>query len=343
MVKQIKKSPENTGFFSSAGNWVRLLNWSAATYQPDPTLWVRIGSPTAQLVVDDGNNVLSLRGSSHNDLYATVDQNFEDFIFEAKVNMTADLNNTCTPEVGFHYTDLNNRYFTMMRGETQNDLFIRRIEGGASYVNNSSPYNYTAGVYSNYRMTVNGNAIKLYLNEVLVTDYTDNGNILDGGFSLANFAGTPVYYDDVRVREYAEIEPVANIGTGQFLPGHWAGTVSSDWGNPLNWIDGLPGNCSLVTITSESANQPHITAPAECFNLTINDASTLIINAGGALTVNGNIDNSGELTIGSTLTSSGSLIVNGTSTGDINYNRQLQPGAVAEGNWHLVSAPVQGK
>lgn len=340
MVKQIKKAPAEAGYYSASGNWVRLLNWTGTTYQPDPAKWARVGSPTVQLVNDGGNNVLSLRGATHNDLYATVDRSFDNFVFDAKVNMTVDLNGSSNPEVGFHYSDINNRYFTLMRGESQNDLFMRRIQGGISYIDNSSPFNYTAGIYYNYKMVVNGNVIRLFLNDAPVTNYTDNGNRLTGGFSIGNYAGTAVYYDDIRVREYAAIEPVAVLGTGLYLPGTWTGAVSSDWSNPLNWIGGLPGSCSPAAIAGTPGIQPHITSPVECFNLTVASGTSLVIDPSGALTVNGDLVTNGVLTISSTLASSGSLIVKGTSTGNITYNRQLQPGPDASRNFHLGAAPV---
>jgi len=340
MAKQTKKAPEIAGFFSSANNWIRSLSWSASAWQPDTERWIRVGSPSAQLVDDGGNNVLSLRGTSHNDFYATVNQTFEDFIFEAEVNLTQDVNNSCNPEIGFHYSALTNRYFTMMRGETVNDLFLRRIEGGISYVDDSSPYNFSAGIYYNYKITFRDNVIKLYLDDELVTDYTDNGNILTGGFSLGNYAGTPVYYDDVRVREYAAVEPVVSVGTGQFLAGNWTGASSTDWNDPLNWINGLPGPCSLVAIASTATNQPRITSSAECFNLTIENSSELTIEETGALTINGEMANDGSFIIESSLASSGSLILKGSGTGHITYNRLLKPGSSQNSDWHLAAPPV---
>ena len=101
-----------------------------------------------------------------------------------------------------------------------------------------------------------------------------------------------------------------------------------------NWTSGVPADWSIVTIQG-GANSPVLNGP-----LAIGSTASLTLDPGGALTVNGDLNNSGMLTIGSTLASSGSLIVNGASTGNITYNRQLKPGSDATRDWHLVSAPV---
>ena len=334
MVKQIKKLPANTGFFSADGNWIRLLSWTPSSWEPDGALWTKVGSPTANLVNDNGNNVLSLRGSGHDNLYTTVNQTFDNFIFEARVNMTSDLNSTCTPEIGFHYTDLTHRYFTMMRGETQNDLFIRRIEG-VGYRDNVVPYNYTGGIYYNYKMAVNGNEIKLYLNDALEMDYTDNGTILTGGFSLANYDGTAVYYDDIRVREYAAVEPLTNVGIEQAGFG-WIGCDDDSWANGNNWNTGIaPDLNSNVTIYGAN-NYPKITDTYACNTLTIEPSARLTIESGGSLTAGSIIINS------SGTSSSGSLINYGTLAGPVTYNRLLRSGT-NYGDRHLFSSPVGGQ
>ena len=336
MVRQIKKSPDETGYFSSAYNWIRQLNWSATTYQPDPALWNRVGSPVAQLVVDDGNNVLGLRGASHGDLFATVDQDFNDFIFEARIKLTQDIENACSPEVGFHYTDLSNRYFTMMRGEDLNDLFMRRIEGGTSYVDNSSSYDYTADVYIDYKIAVEDNVIRIYMDETLVTDYTDNGNLLTGGFTIGNYGNIPAYFDVVRVREFTETEPSASIGSEQsgFA---WSGCVDSNWDTPGNWNAGaVPGSADDIFIFT-SANYPIVTGSITCNDLVIEPLACMTVGESGSLTAN-------SITIKSSGTSSsGSFINLGTvSSTAVTYNRFLREDDNI-GDKHLLSSPVGGQ
>ncbi|MBE0675312.1 MAG: hypothetical protein IH591_11670, partial [Bacteroidales bacterium] len=112
------------------------------------------------------------------------------------------------------------------------------------------------------------------------------------------------------------------------------GAVSSDWAIAGNWTAGVPGSWNLISIPS-SQNDPLLSG-----SLTIGSTASLTIEAGGALTVTGDLSNNGPVTIGSTLLSSGSLIVNGTVTGDITYNRQLKTGTVAGSDFHLVAPPV---
>ncbi|MDT7833486.1 T9SS type A sorting domain-containing protein [Flavobacteriaceae bacterium S356] len=66
----------------------------------------------------------------------------------------------------------------------------------------------------------------------------------------------------------------------------------------------------------------------------ISSGQTLTINAGVSLTANGNLTNNGTLIINSTA----SLLVSGSATGNITYNVN-----VADTNWHLISAPVEGE
>ena len=117
--------------------------------------------------------------------------------------MTADGNELCNPEVDFRYTDLNNRYLTQMRGETQNDLFMRRYQGGNQFVNYASGFNYNSNIYYQFKIAANAENIKLYLDENLITNYDDIGTgILSGGISLHNYRSNyPAYFDDVRVQK----------------------------------------------------------------------------------------------------------------------------------------------
>ena len=121
MVKKIKNSPSTGGFFREGGLY------------PSSTLWNRVASPTISIIQDTSNFVASFSGTgAEEDLITSVDSSFDNFILEMKVKLTADENNNCTPEIGFRYTDSNNRYLTTLRGESQNDLYLSRYEGGCS-------------------------------------------------------------------------------------------------------------------------------------------------------------------------------------------------------------------
>lgn len=333
LVKQAKKLTDQDGFYTSSGNWARRLNWTQLSYQPDESIWDRIGSPTVQLVQVNGNNALSIVGNGHDNHYVTDDKSFDNFVFEASVMMTEDQNSYSDPEVGFHYIDLNNRYFTQMRGTGINDLFLRRYQGGTQYINSSSPYDYTQDVYMKYSMIINGNSIRLLINDAVVTDYLDNGTLLSGGVYLGNYGSYPVYYDDVRIRKYVAVEPVVTISDEE-AAFTWTGCENSSvWATGGNWYSGIaPGSAADVRILPADF-YPVIAEEIECATLTIEPGARLTINTGGTLTA-------GTLTINSTGTAnSGSLVNMGTVNGTLVFNRPLLA-QNAGGDFQLVASPV---
>ncbi len=78
---------------------------------------------------------------------------------------------------------------------------------------------------------------------------------------------------------YGEVEDYTINLTG--TPGLWAGTVSTDWNNPLNWNDGnLPTSTINVTIPTGTPYQPVI------LNGTSAYAASIFLNSGATLTQN---------------------------------------------------------
>lgn len=140
--------------------------------------------------------------------------------------------------------------------------------------------------------------------------------------------------DWTRVRKWAGYDPVVITGSEEDLNSVWTGAVSRDWNSPGNWTSGVPQSYNLITIPTA------VNIPLFNGSLYLNTTNSLTIDAGGGLTVTGDLNSLGRITIGSTIASSGSLIVNGTATGDITYNRQLQPGDNNAANWHLAAPPV---
>jgi len=116
----------------------------------------------------------------------------------------------------------------------------------------------------------------------------------------------------------------------------WTGTLDSDWDNPGNWTDCVPGAASNVIIGA-SAN------PAETNGaVTIND---LTIEVGGEVTATaGTFGVDGDLLIKSDPSGTGSLIQDGALNGTIqrhlkgwgSYSTELKNGH----GWHLLSSPV---
>ena len=220
MVTQIKNSPANKGYANPIG------------YALNTSLWSTVGTPTVSMAQDNGNPVVSFLGSgNHNYYIASTYNSFDNAILEMKVKLTVDLNNNCTPEIGFRVTDINNRYITMLRGEgviggggPNGDLFIRRYQGGGPTNTTYPPFNYTANYYYKYKIVTNDATIEQYLDDSLIRTWNDAGTgILSGRISLTNYGGTttnPVYYDDVRVRSYASPEPTAAVGGEQVPSGY---------------------------------------------------------------------------------------------------------------------------
>jgi hypothetical protein len=94
------------------------------------------------------------------------------------------------------------------------------------------------------------------------------------------------------------------------------GTANSDWATGTNWSSTVaPTSLENVTLLSDS---PALilggSTTSTINNLSVNASSSLTINSGGV------------------------LIINGTSTGNVTYNRNLPTT-----NWYLVSAPVNGE
>jgi len=334
MVKHVKRPSSQNGFFSASGNWIRILNWTDAGYLPDPAIWTRIGTPGSQLVQVEGNNALRVTGNnSHDYHFISVDNSFDNFVFEARVLMTEDQNGYADPEIGFHYTDLLNRYFTQMRGTGVNDLYLRRVQGGNQYINLSRPYDYTQDLYFNYRMVINGNSIKLLINDDEVTDYMDNGSLLIGSIYIGNYATYPVYYDDVRIREFTAVEPVVTF-TSEESAFTWTGCEATDvWTTGGNWYSGVAPGPTDDVIVMPADHYPVITGTIECASVTIEPEARMTVAAGGELTA-------GIITINTEGTaSSGSLVNMGTVNGTVVFNRQLLLKA-SGGDFQLASSPV---
>ena len=120
----------------------------------------------------------------------------------------------------------------------------------------------------------------------------------------------------------------------------WDGSEDSDLTTTGNWTQNITPNSSLNIVipdASSTTNDPAINSTTACNNLTIDSGGILSIDAGKALTVNGDYSNSGgTFTINSSETANGSLKVAGTSTGNITYKRWM----TGVDKWHLIASPV---
>ena len=322
MVAQVRNTPAARGYYNSMGTGL------------NSTLWSVVGSPGISIVSDGGNNVASLLGNAtHTDLVTTVDKSFDNFVLETRVMMTADGNLLCNPEIDFRYMDNDNRYMTQMRGEAQNDFFMRRYTGGAGFDLVTQSYNYTANVFYDCKLSVNGDMISAYLNDVNIYTITDAGTpVTTGGISIHNYRNTnAAYFDDVRVREIASVEPVVTMGEEQ-SGFDWIGCENSDWNTVTNWLTGAVPGTTYDVVISVSGNYPIITGTITCGSITVSSGACLTVGSGAVLNSPVTINTSG-------VDNSGSLVNLGTITGQITYNRFLR----AEdqmGDRHFFSSPV---
>ena len=116
------------------------------------------------------------------------------------------------------------------------------------------------------------------------------------------------------------------------------GGADAAWTTPLNWLtSAVPGPDENVVIPEVVTHYPSITGPVTTETLIIRPSASMTVEAGGELTVDGDLNTTGAtFTINSTaVNNSGSLIVNGTSTGNVIYNRKMPPSL-----YRYISLPV---
>jgi hypothetical protein len=138
---------------------------------------------------------------------------------------------------------------------------------------------------------------------------------------------------------------------GGDLTCEWDGSESTDWSVAGNWgSNAVPGANAAVSIPSGPSNQPHITTgagtPTQVGDLTIGSGATLTVDAGKALTVNGNLTNSGTVIVKADASAIGSLTTLGTvgGAGDFQMEQHLtgSGGGTPDGVFYYVSSPVVG-
>ena len=157
--------------------------------------------------------------------------------------------------------------------------------------------------------------------------------------SISGFAaGTQYYYNAYAINSqgtsYGAASSFTTTGKG------WTGNTNTDWATASNWSPAAIPLASDNLVIPNVPNKPIIgsSTTAVANNITIDASSSLSVNAGGNLTINGNLTQNGTLTIISDAAANGSLIAKGTATGNVTYNRYL-----TNTNWHLIGAPVSGQ
>jgi hypothetical protein len=213
--------------------------------------------------------------------------------------------------------------------------------GAAIRVNVSAPttvinclfYNNTAstGLTSDFTGTTTSvrvitNSFAQYVNNTAFPTYTNNSSTINDSDFLASstltWNGTLNKVTFTAPSLLTDATPI-DFGNDNSDVGSWdskinlfKGTTNSDWATGSNWSStAAPTSLENVTLLSDS---PSLVVGGST-NATINNLS---VDASSSLTIN----------------SGGSLIVNGTSTGNVTYNRNL-----GTNNWYLVSSPVSGQ
>ena len=132
--------------------------------------------------------------------------------------------------------------------------------------------------------------------------------------------------------------PASIVPDGSIISqNNWRGTVSKNWNDPLNWLNGtVPAENSNISILASSFN-PDFIGKATYNNLYINSQAIMsvlpaaVLEISSALTVKG----IGKLLLKNTVSEKSSLLLNGSVDG---YVQSEYP--VIAGKNNLVSSPV---
>uniref|UniRef100_UPI004047A71A right-handed parallel beta-helix repeat-containing protein n=1 Tax=Polaribacter sp. TaxID=1920175 RepID=UPI004047A71A len=181
-----------------------------------------------------------------------------------------------------------------------------------------------AGDYTDYSGAAGGNFNATNTLSQTQTNFTLTGSYNDPSDYLATSSLTfnspnvtftaPTSKDDVTPIDFGTDNN--DVGAWDSKINLFKGTSDSDWATGANWSStAVPTSLENVTLLSDS---PALVIGGST-NATINNLS---VDAASSLTIN----------------SGGSLIVNGTSTGNVTYNRNL-----GTTNWYLVSSPFSGE
>nr|NQU92703.1 T9SS type A sorting domain-containing protein [Bacteroidota bacterium] len=141
-------------------------------------------------------------------------------------------------------------------------------------------------------------------------------------------------------------DKLANALNNTFIcyPLVWDGSSGTDWNTAGNWRNNtVPTSTDNVTIANMANGlviDEAVDSPAQCNHMEIQGNASVTINAGKALTVNGNLNNTGTLVVASTSSLTGSLIVEGEIFGIANIERYISGWGDALHGWHLLSSPV---
>lgn len=271
-----------------------------------------------------------------------------------------------TSNVSFegHVLSVTGTFYLVRSGinpDDNNNPFVITPMGNPTYGN----YNQSGGYYM-LSGSVEVSRTLTVTNNFTITggdfqqDYTAPGTLLVGGNYSSSGGRHRISWDDengastatvngdmsisgdgiVVVTAYCHLGGVLNVNGNLTITGGWlhmsfdplggAGIVNlrGNLSHTGGYIDAEPGGSGMIVF---AGTVPQVYTSGGSVAGIIN----FTVNSGSALTVNGDLPSSGTMTINSDVSTSGSLIVNGASTGNIIYNRTLNPV-----NYHYFSSPV---
>jgi hypothetical protein len=162
--------------------------------------------PGWNVVLEDGNYVLS--GSGHQWARPSASK-WTDYTIEAKIKLLTG---------GFHFNFRYNlgkvfsRYFL---GVHQGGFYLQKQIGQDFFELIESPATLDLNKWYEVRIALDGSNIKVYLNDTLKIDYTDNDiPIRTGGFAFETLDDSRVHFDDIIVRGIKLVQRSNWIKTG---------------------------------------------------------------------------------------------------------------------------------
>ncbi|WP_299838982.1 T9SS type A sorting domain-containing protein [uncultured Tenacibaculum sp.] len=131
-----------------------------------------------------------------------------------------------------------------------------------------------------------------------------------------------------------------STGASLFSDVNWTGASSAFWSITSNWnTSAIPSTSNNVTIP-DVANDPILnTGNLSVNDLTIDSGADLTVDVNGALTVNGDLNNSGTIALTASASNSSVFIVEGSASGQVTFQ---QNGLLAN-QWNVITAPVSGQ
>lgn len=125
-----------------------------------------------------------------------------DYVFEAKVNVTNNVNGNKDAGLAFRYTDADNTYVLLLKN---NDKSGRKMElvkyvGGVKTVLDYSNPSIAPDTFYTYKIVANGDQIDVYKDDVLELSVTDS-SLASGKIGARVYANTKAIYDDIVVTE----------------------------------------------------------------------------------------------------------------------------------------------